>query len=97
MRPLIRSMFLLSLAAAPLAIAATPAPAPISPSEVATAAISDSGSVASTSRDGDFADSQLEDIEATLDGIRREVSDLQAQADARPGFIGDQNDHPLRP
>ena len=73
MRPMIRSLFLLSLSAAPLAIAATPAKA-ITP-EVVSAAVSN------TTGSSDVASVRTEvlDLEATLKGMRREIAQLREQ------------------
>lgn len=73
MRPMIRSLFLLSLAAAPLAIAGTPAKA-VTP-EVVSAAVSD------TTGSSDVASvvTKVLDLEATLNGMRHEIAQLREQ------------------
>ncbi len=76
MRTMIRSLFLLSLSAASLALAASPAKAvPASDEAVSTAA------AANTPASGDVTGvrTQVRDLEATLNNVRREVAQLQEQ------------------
>jgi TolA-binding protein len=95
MRPLFRSLFLLSLAAAPLAFAASPAPAPTASKAAATA--SSSPAAEPSSDDAALVRSQVQDLESTLNGVRREFAQIREQEDARGRVIGDPNDHPLWP
>jgi TolA-binding protein len=95
MRPLFRSLFLLSLAAAPLAFAASPAPALTASNAAATA--SSSPAAKPSSDDAALVRSQVQDLESTLNGLRREFAQIREQEDARGRVIGDPNDHPLWP
>ena len=97
MRPLIRSLFLLSVAAAPLAVAAPSAPATVSATNVASARTSDGMSVERTANDTVLVRSEVESLVRTTDGLRRDVARLQQQDDVRVRVIGDLNDHPLWP
>jgi len=76
MRPLIRSLFLLSLSAAPLALAATPAKAVPAPAEAVSTAAADT---APASGDVTGVRTQVRELEATLNSVRREVAQLQEQ------------------
>jgi TolA-binding protein len=81
MRPLFRSLFLLSLSAAPLAVAGSPATA-VTPSAeaVSTATVA---SVEPASQDVGRVRTEVRDLEATLNAIRSEVAQLREQADAQ--------------
>jgi TolA-binding protein len=81
MRPLIRSLFLLSLSAAPLAVAASPANA-VAPSAEAVSTTT-VASVEPASQDVARVRTEVHDLEATLNEIRREVAQLREQADAQ--------------
>jgi hypothetical protein len=97
MRSMIRSLFLLSLSAAPLALAATPEKA-ITPStaEMSSSA-TDSAPAEVDSRDLAQVRVQVSDLESALKGLRRELGQLREQEDARARVIGDPNDHPNWP
>ncbi|MGZ3446126.1 MAG: hypothetical protein ACXWK8_06120 [Myxococcaceae bacterium] len=89
MRPLIRSLFLLSLSAAPLALAATPAKAVPQSTEV-----SDTTSVEPAPGDVTRVRTQVRDLEATLNDVRREVALLREQEAAiRTRGISEPVDH----
>jgi TolA-binding protein len=96
MRPLIRSLFLLSLTASPLALAANSAPEALASATVVSAT-SSSASVERSSEDVALVATEVRDLETTIDGLRREVSLLQEQDDARTFSIGDPNVHSLWP
>ena len=81
MRPLIRSLFLLSLSAAPLAVAGSPAKAITPSAEVVSATTV--ASVEPASQDVARVRTEVRDLEATLDAIRSEVAQLREQADAQ--------------
>lgn len=93
MRPMIRSLFLLSLSAAPLALAATPEKA-ITPStaEMSSSA-SDSASPEVDSRELAQVRLQVSDLESALKGLRHELGQIREQEDARARVIGDPNVH----
>ena len=97
MRSMIRSLFLLSMSAAPLALAATPEKA-ITPStaEMSSSA-SDRASPEIESKDLAQVRLQVSDLEAALKGLRRELGQIREQEDARARVIGDPNDHPNWP
>lgn len=97
MRSLIRSLFLLSLSAAPLAFAGTPAKALAESTGAVSATATDSASAELDSRDVAMVRTQVLDLETTLKGMRRELAQIQEQEDARARVIGDPNDHPLWP
>ncbi len=97
MRPLIRSLFLLSLAASPLALAETPAPALIAPTVTASAAASTAASSEQSAKDAALVRSKVQELEATIDGMRRELAQLREQEEARARVIGDPNVHSLWP
>jgi hypothetical protein len=96
---LMRSLFLLSLTAAPLAVADTAAPVPISVDSAVSSTASDSQrvSVEATSRETALLRTQVQDLEATLHGIQRELARARDEKDARLRFIGDPNAHPAWP
>jgi len=96
MRPLIRSLFLLSLTAAPLALAANPSPGALA-SVGAASATSVAASLQPRSEDVNQVETQVRELEATIDGLRREVSLIQEKDDARTLAIGDPNVHSLWP
>ncbi len=87
MHPLTRSLFLLSLSAAPLAVAAGPAKAVTPSTEMASTATV--VSVEPTSQDVARVRTDVLDLEATLNGIRREVAQLREQADAETRALGE--------
>ncbi len=87
MHPLTRSLFLLSLSAAPLAVAGSPAKAVAPSAEVASTATV--ASVEPTSKDVARVRTEVRDLEATLNAIRREVAQLREQADAETRALGE--------
>ena len=91
MRPLIRSMFLLSLAVSPLALAE--APAANVKDQVATATAS-----GSTSADIDEATlrTDVQELELAVANVRSELAKVRTQ-DERTDVVGAVNDHPLWP
>jgi len=94
MRPLIRSLFLLSLSAAPLALAANPSPVA---SAAAVSATSTAVPVQPQSEGLDQVEADVRELETTFDSLRREVTMIQEQDDARTLLIGDPDVHPLWP
>ncbi|HET6982529.1 MAG TPA: hypothetical protein VFI53_10315 [Myxococcaceae bacterium] len=88
-----RSLFLLSLAAAPMAFAGTPAALDTASNVVASATPSDK--VIST--EADTVRAQVQDLKSNLDVVRGELAQLREQEDARTRVIGDPNDHALWP
>ncbi|HEY1905699.1 MAG TPA: hypothetical protein VGG91_06640 [Myxococcaceae bacterium] len=88
-----RSLFLLSLAAAPMAFAGTPASGDTVSSVVVSATRSDK--VIST--EADSLRAQVQVLKSNLDGVRSELAQLREQEDARTRVIGDANDHALWP
>ena len=95
MRPLIRSLFLLSLTAAPLALAANSSPVASAGAESATSA---AASLEPQSEDLNQVETDVRDLGATIDDLRREVSRIQENDDAaRMLVIGDPNVHSLWP
>jgi len=97
MNPLTRSMFLLSLAVAPLAAAATPSAALFAFTEVSSATAPEIAPVKSGSLDNAFVQSEVQALETKVDGMREELSDLRARDEARARVIGDPNVHSLWP
>ena len=93
MRPMFRSLFLLSLAAAPMALAGTPASADTASSVVVSATPSDK--VIAT--EADSLRAQVEVLKSNLDGVRGELAQVRNQEEARTRLIGDANDHALWP
>jgi len=93
MRPMFRSLFLLSLAASPMALAGTPASAGTASSVVVSATASDK--VSSTEADGLRA--QVQVLKSNLDGVRSELAQVREREDVRTRVIGDANDHALWP
>ena len=95
---LMRSLFLLSLTAAPLAIADSAAPVPISIDGAVSSTTSDSQRVSvEASRETELLRTQVQDLEATLHGMQRELARIRDDRDARLRFIGDPNVHPNWP
>ena len=92
MRPMFRSLFLLSLAAAPMAFAGTPAPADTASGVVVSATPSDK--VIST--EADSLRAQVQVLKSNLDGVRSELAQLRERENART-VIGDASDHALWP
>jgi hypothetical protein len=94
MRPLIRSLFLLSLAASPLALAGVPAQVVNASNAVATATAS-----GSTSQDVDEAAlrTQVQELEAAVADARRELAQVRTQDEVNANVVGDRDDHPLWP
>jgi len=88
MRPLFRAAFLLSLAAAPLASAK-----PTEPTTPPAATYTD----ASAAANGATKPLSLEELESTINGMRKELARLREEEDARTRVIGDPNSHPLWP
>ena len=98
MHGLMRSLFLLSLTAAPLAVAGSAAPATASTTSAVSSTASDSASaVEATPRETALLRAQVQDLEATLNGMRTELARIREQEDARARVIGDPNVHPLWP
>ena len=93
MRPMIRSLFLLSLAAAPMALAGTPASAVAASNVGVSATASDKLS----STDAERLRVQLQELRSNLDGVRSELAQVREQEDARTRVIGDPNEHALWP
>ena len=93
MRPMFRSLFLLSLAAAPVAFAGTPASADTASSVVVSATPSDKV----TSTEADSLRAEVQVLKSNLDGVRSQLAQLREQDDARTRVIGDPNDHALWP
>jgi len=93
MRPMFRSLFMLSLAASPMAFAGTPASADTASSVVVSAMPSDKV----TSTEADSLRAQVQVLKSNLDGVRGELAQLREQEDARTRVIGDPNDHALWP
>ena len=94
MRPLFRAAVLLSLAAAPLAVANPESASPTSTSSDSTVMVKqDSKSTAEAA----VLQTRVNDLEATVKGLRSELAKVQEQEDARVRVIGDPNDHPLWP
>jgi hypothetical protein len=93
---LMRSLFLLSLTAAPLAVADSAAPVPISVDSAVSSTASNSQrvSVEATSRETALLRTQVRDLEATLHGMQRELAGIRNEEDARLRVIGDPNVHP---
>jgi len=96
-RPLIRSLFLLSLTAAPLALAANPSPGALASAGAVSATPTSSSSLQPRSEDIDQVETQVSELEATIDGLRREVSLIQEKDYARTLAIGDPDVHSLWP
>lgn|SRR5215813_14675858 len=94
MRPLIRSLLLLSLAASPLALAGVPVAAVNASNAVASAAAS--GSIA-PEVDAAGLRTTLQELETTLVDVRRELADVRSYEEVRANVIGDPNNHPLWP
>ena len=94
MRPLIRSLFLLSLAASPLALAGVPAPVVNASNAVATATVS-----GSTSPGADEAAlrTEVQELESSVADARRELARVRTQDEVQANVVGDPNDHPLWP
>lgn len=92
MRPMIRSLFLLSLAAAPMALAGTPASAVAS-----NVGVSATASDKLSSTDAERLRVQLQELRSNLDGVRSELAQVREQEDARTRVIGDPNEHALWP
>jgi hypothetical protein len=96
MRPLIRSLFLLSLAAAPLALAANPSPGAVA-SAGEVFATSSSVSAEPSAEDAALVETQVRELGTTIDDLRREVNLREEQDAARESVIGDPNVHSLWP
>ena len=94
MRPLIRSLFLLSVAASPLALAEVPAPVVNASNAVATATAS-----GSTSSDVDEAGlrAKVQELQSALADVRHELAEVRTQDEVSANVVGDPNDHPLWP
>jgi len=95
MRPLIRSLFLLSLTAAPVVLAANPSP--VASAGVVAATSTAAVPVQPQSEELDQVEADVRELEATFDSLRREVTLIQEQDDARTLLIGDPDVHPLWP
>jgi len=98
MRSLIRSAFLLSLAAAPLA-AADPPEAATPPAATYT---DQSAGTKTTARPLNLEEQALlrvhvDELEATINGMRKELARIREEEDARARVIGDPNEHKLWP
>ena len=97
MRPLIRSLFLLCFAAAPIAAAATPATEAVSPAGTVSAAASDAVFVEPSTKDTALIGPEVQELATTIDGLRRALAQLLEQEEVRSRIIGDPNDHLLWP
>ena len=99
MHGLMRSLFLLSLTAAPLAIAGTATPSPTSTDSAVSTSASNSPSVSVglSLPETALLRAQVQDLEATLNGMRRELARIREEEDARARVIGDPNVHPFWP
>jgi hypothetical protein len=98
MRTLIRSLFALFLAGAPLAMASNAVLA--STTDVAASpgtSASSASSAVSSSREELAVCSQVEGLQATIDEMKRELSRLHEREDLRASFVGDLDAHPLWP
>lgn len=93
MRPMFRSLFMLSLASAPMAFAGTPASAVTASNVVVSATASDKVS----SREAESLLAQVQELKSNLDGVRTELAQVREQEDARTRVIGDPNEHALWP
>ena len=93
MRPMIRSMFLLSLTVSPLALAEVPARAANVMDEVATATAS--GSTSSELGEAGLRN-EIQELEVAVASVRRELAEVRTQDDASD-VVGAVNDHPLWP
>jgi hypothetical protein len=93
MRPLIRSMFLLSLAVSPLALAEVPAQDVNASNAVAIA--TGSGST-SSDFDGAGLRTEIQELELAVAVVRRELAEVRTQDDGA-NVVSAQNDHPLWP
>jgi len=91
MRPLIRSLFMLSLAAGSLAVA--------SPAEqaVATTVPAATSPVKVHADETIFIHSEVEELKSEVAGVRRALAEIRKQEDGRTGVIGDPNNHSLWP
>jgi len=90
MRTLIRSLFILSLAAGSLAVA--------SPAEKAMATTVPAATAQDRLADETIVvPSDVEELKATVEGVQRAVAEIQKREDARAAVIGDPNDHSLWP
>jgi TolA-binding protein len=98
MQRLMRSLFLLSLTAAPLAVAGTAAPAPTSTESAVSSTPSDSTSARLDAiHENALLHAQVQDLEATVNGMRKTLQRIRDEEDARARVIGDPNVHPLWP
>jgi hypothetical protein len=95
MRTLIRSLFALFLAGAPLAMASNAVLA--STTDVAASPGTSASSAVSSSREELAVCSQVEGLQATIDEMKRELSRLHEREDLRASFVGDLDAHPLWP
>ncbi|HET9156948.1 MAG TPA: hypothetical protein VFN91_09800 [Myxococcaceae bacterium] len=95
MRNLIRSLFALSLAGAPLAMAGNAVLT--STSDVAASMATSASSAVSSSREELVVRSQVDGLQAAIDGMKRELSRLNEREDLRASFSGDLDNHPLWP
>ena len=96
-RPMLRSLFLLSLAVAPLATAGTSQSASTPSKDAVISTPADAVAAEPAPRDAAVLGSQVQDLEATVNGMRRELARLREEEDARVRVIGDPNNHPLWP
>jgi len=98
MRPLFRAAFLLSLAAAPLASAK-----PTEPTTPPAATYTDASAAANGATKPLSLEEQavlrvhVDELESTINGMRKELARLREEEDARTRVIGDPNSHPLWP
>jgi septal ring factor EnvC (AmiA/AmiB activator) len=98
MKTLIRSLLLLSLTAAPLAVAGSAAPASTSAiSAVSPAADSQSVSVQVTREETALFRTHVRELDATVDSMRRELARFRDEEDARLRVVGDPDVHPNWP
>jgi hypothetical protein len=99
MRSLIRSAFLLALAAAPLAAANPPEPAtpPAATYTAESAATKTTAARPPNLEEQALLRVHVEELEATINGMRKELARIREEEDARARVIGDPNDHKLWP
>ena len=96
MQRLMRSLFLLSLTAAPLAVAGTAAPVPTESAVSSTPSGSPSARLEAIHENA-LLHAQVQDLEATVNGMRQALQRIRDEEDARARVIGDPNVHPLWP
>ena len=95
MRNLIRSLFALSLAGAPLAMADNTVLT--STTDVTASTATSASSDVSSAREELAVPSQVDGLQAAIDEVKRELTRLHEREDPRASFDGDPNNHPLWP